>query len=233
MINTFVKKTWIIYFICSLIIAYNTFFIGTLDYFRFFGNQTNGYDIFHGFSYIAIYSFTSINGWLATFGIGVFDFVLNINVNLNYGNITINHIETLMNFTIPFIIISICITLSSMKFRWWKNINQNAISDITTFNFASKKTFIINFAWALLSIVFVIIGIVFTIMGNVQFKHSTNSFINNNDKMIKNWKYITGVVFLVTSIINLSCASGYLLKNVYVNIQNQLQSQINNIYKNH
>lgn len=193
LINSFVRNKNHILIMSSLIYIFNFFFIGNIPLSPYLDEIS-----FKVIRYFGIYSYTSINGWISFNNGGAFMFEENF---LNY----INHLEKLMNFTIPFILISISIGLSSHYFRWFKGIENNKNDDKS-----SISKIIINIAWISISLIITIIGIVFLIIIN-----------HSNEISIQNWKYILGTCFVIAGIINTSLSAGYLVKNLYINIYNK------------
>lgn len=136
LINIFTKKKSIILSVNAMMLLYNIFFIGLIIPFDII--QTN--KILYGFSFLSPFKYlasmnyvsmwTSQDPFLNVTASRVFDFTYSFMVrdrNAITNSFTMPNIialysgiEKLMNFTIPFILISLCINFSSSHFRWFE-----------------------------------------------------------------------------------------------------------------
>lgn len=183
-INAFVKKKSTLLIVNSSLFLYNFIFIGLIVPYPII--QQNevlfGFSFLAPFKYLASMNYVSMwsgpNDFLNVTGSRVFDFDFNFLfrdrnlVTNSFGIpntvILFSGIEKLMNFTIPFILISVCISLASSHYHWF---------DTNTLNFGpiSKKDIDIKFTksgWILyycfLPIIFGLLfaGIILVIMAN-------------------------------------------------------------------
>lgn len=171
LVNVFSKKKSVILSINSLMLLYNMFFIGLIIPFDII--QTN--TILYGFSFLSPFKYlasmnyismwTSQDPFLNITASRVFDFTYEFMVRdrdaitntftMPNAIALYSGIEKLMNFTIPFILISLCINFSSGHFRWFeKKVG------IVTKTYGSERVQYANYSWYIyFGILFLLIGI--------------------------------------------------------------------------
>lgn len=171
LVNIFSKKKSVILSINSAMLLYNMFFIGLIIPFDII--QTNtilyGFSFLSPFKYLASMNYVSMwtaqDSFLNVNSSRVFDFTYEFmvrNRNAITDSFTVPNavalysgIEKLMNFTIPFILISLCINFSSSHFRWFeKKVG------VVTKTYGSERIKYSKYSWFVYFIIlFFLIGI--------------------------------------------------------------------------
>lgn len=199
-INAFSLKKNIKLLIILIILLYSLLFAGVLPYQNFYSNP-----IFKAASMISPFKYIYLNGLITTsLNSGAFFFKMDILFN---EIIFSNHLDTLFNFTVPFILISIFISLSSHHFRWFKNEDiNNSFSEVMVMKKTKLTGFIIYFVFIGITTVMLLTGIVLLIKINHSKEISTY-----------NTSYVIGSFLTVISIISYSTLAGLMIKDIYKN----------------
>lgn len=191
-INSITNNKIILIIISALITLYLVAFSGIIPYNIIYNNPAANI-----FSYFSIYRYISFNGMVAQIGFYTFNFKYDVIINSNF---VIKHIDILINFSIPFILISLFISISSFKFQWFKKDKNNELIPVHSYK---KKSFILLFLFISISFIFILTSIGLLIYANL-----TN---------VWNYKYILGSLFIIFGIISLCILLALLVRNIYVN----------------
>lgn len=210
--NWLIKDRKILIIVISIWTLYSLLFSGFLPI-----NQFKTEIAFDVLSYLSFFRYVSFNGFIDTFGYVSFAF----KHDFVYQNIKlINHLEMLMNFTIPFILITIFINMSSMKFRWFKDVEIKRLNCYEkAFKQTSKVTYIIYMTIIIAFFPLLIYGIVNLIKINYA---STFDFLSI--------EYQTGSLFVMLTIITYSICAGMLVKSVYNDKEFTINKQLIRIF---
>ncbi|MEF9985298.1 MAG: hypothetical protein RR697_02940 [Malacoplasma sp.] len=195
LVNIFSKKKSVILTINSLMLLYNIFFIGLIIPFNII--QTNlvlyGFSFLSPFKYLASMNYVSMwstqDAFLNVTGSRVFDFQYDFMIrdrDAITNSFTIpsaiplySGIEKLMNFTIPFILISLCINFSSSHFRWFdKKIG------IITKTYGNERVKYSRYSWYVYySILFLLIAILVSGIALLIITNHTVTSMNVAEKL--------------------------------------------------
>lgn len=212
-INLFKINKIVFYFLISTIFAFNILFSGVLSYSTYYGSLA-----FKILSFFSIFRYIFVNGFISSNEFGAFmfnhDFVYN-------DSITFTHLEILMNFTIPFILISLFISFASSKFRWFKNdLDSKRLCNCICDNKTSKTEYITIISLIVYSTIQVITGAILLVVVN-----------HSNTLSLTHTLYVTGALLVMVSIIMLSILSGLLIEKIYKDKTIFIASRLNNIYQ--
>lgn len=207
-INIFKKlNTNALIAILATVFLFNLFFIGTIPFETYYENI--GFNVL---SFFAIFKYLAFNGFLDSFNHLVFLFKHDVTVN----TFSVKGIEILMNFTIPFILISLFISFSSSFFRWF-SLESNGLF-VNNVNKTNKLTYYLYFALITLVIAILVVGIYFLIS------------VNHSKILTINYKYYLGSIFVISGIISLSILSGLLIKDIYKDKVIVINNNVKSIY---